>query len=150
MVKTWDQMSWQEKREERFKKWLSPKDIKFSSPAAARKYRERATRMIKAIKMEVPDRIPVHIPGGSIVAYNAGYTLKDMLYDHTRIKPAWLKWIKDYDQDSNDAPMFFCARAYEILDYQVNKWPGHGLPDTATLQNFVEKSTCRPTSTTSL
>jgi uroporphyrinogen-III decarboxylase len=139
MDKTWDQMSWQEKREERFKKWLSPKDIKFSSPAAAKKYKERATRMIKAIKMEIPDRIPLHIPGGSIVAYNAGYTLHDMLYDYSKIKPAWLKWIQDYDQDSNDAPMFFCARAYEILDYKVNKWPGHGLPDTATLQNFVEK-----------
>ncbi len=137
--KEWSEMSWQEKREERFKKWLSPRDVKFSSPAAARKYKERATRMIKAIKMEVPDRVPLHIPGGSIVAYNAGYTLHDVLYDYSKIKPAWLKWIQDYDQDSNDAPMFFSARAYEILDYKVTKWPGHGLPDTATLQNFVEK-----------
>jgi uroporphyrinogen-III decarboxylase len=137
--KQWSEMTWQEKREERFKKWLSPGDIKFSNPAAAKKYQERATRMIKAIKMEIPDRVPVHITGGSMVAYNAGYTLKDMLYDYSKIKPAWLKWLQDYDQDSNDAPMFFSARAYEILDYKVNKWPGHGLPDTATLQNFVEK-----------
>ncbi|OGN97062.1 MAG: hypothetical protein A2Y89_07165 [Chloroflexi bacterium RBG_13_51_18] len=138
-VKNWSEMTWQEKREERFKKWLSPTDVKWSSPKAAKTYKARATRMMKAIKMEVPDRVPVHITGGSIVAYNAGYTLKDVLYDPSKIMPAWSKWLKDYDQDSNDAPMFFSAKVYEILDYKVNKWPGHGLPDSATLQNFVEK-----------
>lgn len=137
--KKWSEMTWQEKREERFKKWLSSGDIKFSSPVAARKYQERATRMIKAIKMEIPDRVPVHIPGGSIIAYNAGYTYKDLLYDYSKIKPAFIKWLQDYDQDSNDPPMVFSGRAYELLDYKVNKWPGHGLPDTASLHNFVEK-----------
>ncbi len=138
-VKNWQEMTWQEKRERRFSKWLSAEGVKFGSPAAKKKYRERATRMIKAIKMEIPDRVPLHITGGSMVAYNAGYTLKDVLYDYSKIKPAWIKWLEDYDQDTNDAPAFFSARAYEILDYKVNMWPGHGLPDTATLHNFVEK-----------
>ena len=139
MAKQWSEMTWQERREERFKKWLSTEGIKFSSPEAAKKYKVRCTRMIKAIKMEIPDRVPVHIAGNSMIAYNAGYTLKDVLYDYSKIKPAWAKWLKDYDQDSNDAPGFFPARVYEILDYKVNKWPGHGLPDNATLQNFVEQ-----------
>jgi hypothetical protein len=137
--KDWSEMTWQERREQRFRKWLDTEGIKFSSPAAKKKYKERATRMIKAIKLEEPDRVPVHITGGSMIAYNAGYTLKDVLYDYTKIKPAWIKWLEDYDQDTNDAPPFFSGRAYEILDYKVNKWPGHGLPDTATLHNFVEK-----------
>ncbi|HTY81265.1 MAG TPA: uroporphyrinogen decarboxylase family protein [Dehalococcoidales bacterium] len=134
-----EEMTWQEKREERFHKWLDAANVKFIGPEAARKYRERATRMIKAIKMEIPDRVPVHITGGSIVAYNAGYTLKDMLYDYSKVKPAYIKWLNDYDQDSNDPPMYFPAKVYEILDYRMNKWPGHGLPDTATLHNFVEQ-----------
>jgi hypothetical protein len=54
-------MSWQEKREERFKKWLAADGISFSRPEAEKKYKERATRMIKAIKMEIPDRVPVHL-----------------------------------------------------------------------------------------
>ena len=139
MEKQWSEMTWQERREQRFKKWLSPTDVKWSNPEAQKKYQARATRMMKAIKMEIPDRVPVHITGGSMVAYNAGYTLKDVLYDYSKIKPAWIKWLQDYDQDSNDTPMFFSGRVYEILDYKVNKWPGHGLPDTASLQNFVEK-----------
>ena len=133
------EMTWQEKREERFKRWLSPPGVKFGSPEAEKKYKARGTRMMKAIKMEIPDRVPVHITGGSMVAYNAGFTLQDLLYDYSKIKPAWIKWLQDYEQDSNDSPMFFSGKVHEILDYKVNKWPGHGLPDTATLQNFVEK-----------
>jgi uroporphyrinogen-III decarboxylase len=142
-VKNWEKMTWQERREQRFSKWLDTEGIKFSSPAAKKKYRERATRMIKAIKMEIPDRVPVHIPGGSIIAYNAGYTYKDLLYDYSKIKPAFIKWLQDYDQDSNDGPSFFSGRAYELLDYKVNKWPGHGLPDSASLHNFVEQEYMR-------
>ena len=126
MEKKWEDMSWEERREERFKKWLNPTGVKFKNPEAEKKYKERATRLMKAIKMEIPDRVPVHIPGGSIVAYNAGYTLVEVLYDHTKIKPAWLKFLNDYDIDSNDGPGFFSGKAYEILDYKVNRWPGHG------------------------
>lgn len=139
MAKQWSEMTWQERREERFKKWLSPTDVKWSSPEAEKKYRLSATRMMKAIKMEIPDRVPVHIAGGSIVAYNAGLTLQDVLYDYSKIKPAWIKFLKDYDQDSADSPMFFSGKVYEILDYKVNKWPGHGLPSSQTMQQFIEK-----------
>jgi hypothetical protein len=137
--KQWSEMTWQEKREERFKKWLSADDINFNSPEAKQKYQERATRMIKAFKMEIPDRVPVHLTSGGIIAYNAGYTLKDVIYDYSKIMPAWRKWLEDYDQDTNDIPGFFSARVYEILDFKTMRWPGHGLPDNARLQNFVEK-----------
>ena len=137
--KQWSEMTWQEKREERFQKWLSANDIEFSSLEAKKKYQERATRMIKAIKMEIPDRVPVHLTSGAIIAYNAGFTLKDVIYDYSKIMPAWTKWLDDYDQDTNDIPGFFPARVYEILDMKTMKWPGGGLPDTASLQNFVEK-----------
>ena len=139
MGKEWSAMTWQEKREERFKKWLSPQDVKFSSPEAAKKYKARATRMMKAIKMEIPDRVPVHIPAGSIVAYNAGMTFKEVLYDYDKIKPAWIKFLQDYDIDSADGPGFFSGKVYAILDYKVNRWPGHGLPSSQSMHQFVEK-----------
>jgi len=139
MEKQWAEMTWQERRETRFARWLDSSGIKFASKKIADKYNIRATRMIKAIKMEEPDRVPLHLAANSFVAYNNGHTLKDVLYDYSLIFPSWKKFIGEFDQDSNDAPGFFCARAYEILDYKVNKWPGHGLPDNATLQNFVEQ-----------
>jgi len=139
MGKEWSAMTWQEKREERFKKWLNPTGVKFSSPETEKKYKDRATRVMKAIKMEIPDRVPVHIPAGSIVAYNAGLTLEEVLYDYTKIKPAWIKFLQDYDVDSADGPGFFSGKVYEILDYKIFKWPGHGLPSNQTMQQFIEK-----------
>lgn len=139
MAKEWSAMTWQERREERFKRWLSPIDVKFNSPEAEKIYRARATRMMKAIRMEIPDRVPVHIPTGSIVAYNAGLTLREVMYDYSKIKPAWIKFLQDYDQDSASSPGFFSGKVYEILDYKIFKWPGHGLPPDQTLHQFVEK-----------
>ena len=139
MEKQWADLSWEEKREERFKKWLNPTGVKFESPEAEKKYQARATRMIKAIKMEIPDRVPVHIPSGSIVAYNAGFTLEEVQYNYEKIKPAWIKFLQDYDQDSASGPGFFSGKVYEILDYKVYKWPGHGLPSNQTMHQFVEK-----------
>jgi uroporphyrinogen-III decarboxylase len=138
MEQQWEDMTWQERREERFKKWLNPTGVKFSSPEAAKKYKERATRLIKAIKMEIPDRVPVHIPPGAMVAYYSGLTLKEVLYDHTKIKSAWIKYLRDFDIDSNEGPGFFSGRANEILGSKASRWPGYGLPETATMNQFVE------------
>jgi hypothetical protein len=137
MKKEWSAMTWQEKREERFKKWLDTSDLKISA-AASKTYKAKATRIMKAVKMEVPDRVPVHIPGGSIVAYNAGLTLYDILNDPEKIIPAWRKFLGDYDIDNADVPGIMSGRVNEALDLRTQKWPGHGLPADASLHNFVE------------
>ncbi len=62
-------MTWQEKREERFRRWLDPAGIEFASPEAAERYRKRVTRFIKAIKLEEPDRRPGVAPAGNTPAY---------------------------------------------------------------------------------
>jgi hypothetical protein len=136
-VKEWSDMTWQEKREQRFAKWLDTSDLRIS-PEAEKKYKAKLTRIIQAIKMEIPDKVPLHIPTGSIVAYNAGLTLKEVLDDYKKIIPAWRKFLKDYDIDSADNPGIMSAKVNEILDLKTQKWPGHGLPDDASLHNFVE------------
>ena len=143
MQKQWADMTWQERREERFKRWLDTGGIKFAGKKMADKYKARATRMIKAVKMEIPDRVPIHL-GGSFMAHNAGHTLKDVLYDYSLIYPAWKKFIEEFDQDCNDAPGLFPARVYEILGNKTIKWPGGGLPDNTMMQNFVEKEYMQP------
>ena len=74
-AKPWAEMTWQEKREERFKQWLAAPGVKFVSAEAEKLHRERVTRFIKAIKMEEPDRVPVMLPVGSYPAYYAGSSL---------------------------------------------------------------------------
>jgi uroporphyrinogen-III decarboxylase len=139
MEKKWTEMSWQEKREERFKRWLSPRGVTFDSPEAEKLYKERVTRFIKAIKLEEPDRVPVMLPVEYLPAIHAGTNLKTVMYDYDEMKRAWLKFLHDFEMDSFIPPsLVFPAKVLEIVGYNVQKWPGHGLPDDAPSHQFIE------------
>lgn len=139
MEKKWEELTWKEKREERFKRWLSP-DVKFKSPQAEKAYKERVTRFIKAIKLEEPDRVPVMLPAAFFPAYYAGGNLKKVMYDYQALKSSWLKFMNDFpDMDSFGAPsLVFPGRVLDMLDFKLMKWPGHGLPDDSPTYQYVE------------
>jgi len=138
-VKKWEELSWQEKREERFKRWLS-QDIKFVTPQAEKMYKERVTRFIKAIKLEEGDRVPVMLPAAFYPAHYSGYTLKDVMYDYDALKKSWLKFMNEFgDMDSFGGPgLLFPGRVVDMIDYKLMKWPGHGLADDCPSYQFVE------------
>jgi uroporphyrinogen-III decarboxylase len=138
-AKAWADMTWQERREERFKRWLSP-DVAFNSKEAERLYKERTTRFIKAIKLETPDRVPVITPVQYYPAAYAGSSMKKVMNDYDELKRAWLKFLHDFnDMDCFFPPdLVFPARVLDMIDYKIQKWPGHGLPDSATSHQYVE------------
>jgi len=134
----WADMTWEERREERFKLWLSP-GVKFASKEAGRLYKERVTRFIKAIKLEEADRVPVLLPSGLFPAGYAGMTLRDVMYDYEKMKQAWLKFIREFDMDSFTGPsLVLPGKVLDMIGHRLHKWPGHGLPDDASLYQFVE------------
>jgi uroporphyrinogen-III decarboxylase len=138
-IANWDKLTWQEKREERFKCWLTP-DVKFVSPDAEKLYKGRTTRFIKAIKLEEPDRVPCALPSGMFPAQYAGYTLREVMYDYEKLRKAYLKFIAEFDMDTYTGPgLIFPGKVLEMTDHRLHKWPGHGLPDDASIYQFVEK-----------
>jgi uroporphyrinogen-III decarboxylase len=138
-AKNWSELSPEQKREERFKRWLSP-NIKFDSPEAEKLYKERTTRFIKAIKLEEPDRVPVLLPSGFFPAYYAGMNLKTVMYDYDKLKEAYLKFINEFEMDSFTSPgLVLPARVLEMTGHKLHRWPGYGLPDNTSLYQFVEQ-----------
>ncbi len=138
-IKNWSDLTWEQKREERFKRWLSP-DIEFVSPEAEKLYKERVTRFIKVIKLEEPDRVPVLLPSGFFPAYYAGYNLNQVMYDYEKLKIAWLKFIDEFEMDSYTFPgLVLPAKVLEMTDHRLHKWPGHGLPDKSSIYQYVEQ-----------
>jgi uroporphyrinogen-III decarboxylase len=136
--KAWKDMTWEEKREERFKKWLNP-GISFESPEAEKRYQERVTRFIKAIKLEEPDRVPVMLPIEHYPAYYAGSNCRKVMYDYEEMRKAWLKFIREFDSDSFNPPsLILPGKVLEMIDYKVQKWPGCGLAEDAPSQQYVE------------
>ena len=78
MAKQWAEMSSDEKQEEMFNRWLSPKDpegndFKFPTPEAEKAFKERITRIKDAIQMKkLPDRVPVLLIPSFAPAYYSG------------------------------------------------------------------------------
>jgi uroporphyrinogen-III decarboxylase len=138
MERKWFLLSPNEKREERFKRWLAPNDVKFNSPEAERLYKERVTRLIDVIKLKEPDRVPVVYNPGHIPARYSGYTVRDVMYDSEKLVKAWGKFIHDFELDVlPGAGLVRCGRILDILGSKMYKWPGNGLPDDCAAQ-YIE------------
>jgi uroporphyrinogen-III decarboxylase len=136
--KTWGELTPEEKREERFQRWLSL-PIKFDNKAAEKAYKERVTRFIKAIKLEKPDRVPVILPAGFFAAYYNGGNLKKVMYDYDELKRAWLKFMQDFEMDTFAGPgLVLPGKVLDIIDYRIEKWPGHGLADDVSSYQYIE------------
>jgi hypothetical protein len=139
-IENWENMTWQEKREERFTRWLNPPNVKFVSPEAEKLYKERVTRFIKAIKLEEPDRVPVMLPMGNSPAYWGGGNLRTLMYDYEKTRKIWIDYMEEFgDMDIFNGPAFVpCGKVSEVVSNSLMKLPGMGLPEDAPMYQFVE------------
>lgn len=138
MEKKWADLTPAERQEERFKQWLSP-DVKFNSSEAEKAYKEKVTRLINAIQLKKPDRVPVILPAGFFPAHYAGKTLQEVIYNYDELRYAWLKFLHDFDADTFSGPGgVLPGKVFESLDYKLYKWPGHGLSSSVPSYQFVE------------
>jgi len=134
----WAELTPQQRRDIRLERWASGAGIKFDSPETEKGYRARATRLAKAARLEIPDRVPCMVPTGWFPAINAGITLKEAMYNPGKMKRAWLKFVDEYDSDTFDGTIFFQAAVNDFLEAKTMKWPGHGLPDNSHSYQYVE------------
>lgn len=135
----WAQLSPAEKKEERFKVWRTSTGVKFSSSAAETKFKQRVERFIAAYQVREGDRVPVSLNIGATPAYLAGSDLHTVMYDYEKAKDIWIKFNQDFDMDTLASPgMVLPGRVYDLLDYKLYSWPGHGLSTSADGIQFIE------------
>jgi hypothetical protein len=128
-----------EKALSRAEQWKCPQGVQFASAAARQAYLQRVQMLLDAFQLRKPERVPIHIglPGFYPFAY-AGLKNRQSMYDHEKLGPVMLKFHADFLPDT----LYPCALygpgpLFDQLDYKLYRWPGHGLPDTATYQ-YVE------------
>ena len=137
--KQWQDLTWEQKREQRFARWLSPPGYTFDSPDAGARYKEKVNRFIQAITLQESDRVPVILPSSNYPAYYSGYTLYDIMHDYDKLYESWIRFLQEFDLDTLAAPaLTFPARVLEKVGNNLQKWPGHGLPADTTMSQFVE------------
>ncbi len=139
MDKNWLDMTPAEKREKRFNGWLNT-PVTFDSLAAEKTYRARISRLADTLLMKKTDRVPVTLPIDTFPALNAGTTFHRVMYDYEELYRAWKKLLVDFsDMDTLSSPgIVYPAKVFDIVDYRLYAWPGHGLPLSANGHQFVE------------
>jgi hypothetical protein len=135
------QLSPADKQEALFQKWISPKDpegndFKFQSPEAEKAYKERATRIKDAIQMKkLPDRVPVVVLPSMWPATYGGLTVQEAMYDYEKCSDAFRKFILEFEPDAHiGSAQFGPGKFFEILDYKLYAWPGHGVAPEYSFQ----------------
>ena len=137
-------MTADERRAWRIERWRNP-DLEFISPEAAHAYRARVDRLISALDLEVPDRVPFNLNAGIWPAVRAGISMHDIMRDPSRAAAAWRDFNLVFQPDSLLSPLFTTppASVLEQLDYRLYSWPGHGAPHDANFQ-YNEKEWMLP------
>lgn len=141
MAREWAELTPEEKREERFNQWLSPEGVTFSSPKAAKAYKEKVTRFASAFQLKEADRIPCILPVSNYPAYYAGTDLRTVMYDYDKLSQAWLKFLHDFEDDLDTyipPGLVPPGKSLEAVDYKLYKWPGHGISGDTTTYQCVE------------
>lgn len=131
----WESLNARQKKEVLVNRWLSPEGAVFAGPEAEKEYKARVTRFLDAINMKEPDRVPVYPVYGFFPAYYCGYTPYDAMYDYNRLFEAWKKCHLETLPDAHGGAVVAPpGKMFEILDYKLYAWPGHGVAREHTYQ----------------
>jgi hypothetical protein len=135
----WGKMTPAQKREWRINQFVNP-DINFVSPEAAKAYKARAQRLVDAYSVQEPDRVPVMLPVGNLPLIMAGVSMHQAMYDVEKGIEACNAFNEKYSEELDyfAFPMAAPGKAFEILDYRLYAWPGHGLSTEAPGYQYVE------------
>jgi hypothetical protein len=72
---------------------------------------------------------------GFFPAFYSGMTPYDVMYDYDKLTRAFKKYVLDFAPDAHGgAATAVPGKMYEILDYKLYVWPGHGLAAEHTYQ----------------
>ena len=89
-------------------------------------FEERVKRVEEAIRLKIPDRVPVMLSLGYFPARYTGITCEDAFYNPAKWKEASIKTVVDFAPDSYMGVGSDSGVALEALDFKQMLWPGHG------------------------
>jgi hypothetical protein len=102
--------------------------------AAEALFKERNQRVMDAVQLRKPDRVPVSIPLSYFPAKFAGVTTYDAFYNYDKWKDAFIKTVKYLDPDRCGITANSSGYIMEVLGNRQTKWPGHGVSINDTHQ----------------
>jgi hypothetical protein len=108
-------------------------------------YQERERRVLDAIALKKPDRVPIMVFFHFFPARYFRITARDAMYDAEKILEASLKVMIEFEPDMDLSPYasLFYGATLDALDSKQLAWPGHGVAPDVSFQ-FVEDERMKP------
>jgi uroporphyrinogen-III decarboxylase len=102
-------------------------------------YQQREKRVLDAMALRVPDRVPILVLFAFFPAKYCGMTVQEVMYDPEKLFEAQWKTMVDFapDMDNNPFGLRLLGPILETLDFKPLKWPGHGVTANRTYQ-YIE------------
>jgi len=102
-------------------------------------FKEREKRVLDAIALKKPDRVPIMPHFSFFPTKYSGFTPEEVMYDPEKLWKAQWKTLTEFEPDMDNSPfgLRFLGPLLETLDFRQLKWPGHGLSPDVSYQ-FVE------------
>jgi uroporphyrinogen-III decarboxylase len=127
----------EDKQRERLAQWRSLDGRTFDSPAIAELYGQRSKRFVDIVDLKQPDRVPMVMMAAGIVAKYGGISFADTFYDAEKTAQATLKYVEEFRPEYMMHGGAAAGRAYDLMGYNIYKWPGGDLPADSSFQ-YVE------------
>jgi len=102
-------------------------------------YKQRQKRVLDAIELRTPDRVPITASFYFFPARYYGCSFKDMMYNPDTLQDVYLRVTREFEPDLAQSPfgVMLPGPLLDLLDYKQMQWPGGMLPADVPFQ-FVE------------
>jgi hypothetical protein len=112
-----------------------PRGVQFVSPEVERAYQARAQMFKDVVQLKKPSRLPIYFHNGFYPVTYGGITPEEAMHDYAKLGAAVKKFNADFLPDSLPSSLYAgSAKLFELLDYKLYRWPGHGVPSTSSYQ----------------
>lgn len=98
---------------------------------------ERTQRLVDAYALRKPDRIPIRLNFGYMLARLGGITYQELDANPEKAQELLEKWSLYFEPDQAIGLGYFISAGSVTLGDRQTKWPGHGLPPNKPMQ-FIE------------
>jgi uroporphyrinogen-III decarboxylase len=123
------------KMESRFAGWQAAEGVEFAAPEVKQAFQDRVQMIKDAVQLKKPTRVPVCPSIGFFPFAYAGVTAQEAMYDYGKLGQALYKYHQDFQPDSlSSAPIYGPGKVFELLDYKLYRWPGHGVSPESPYQ----------------
>ena len=130
----WNELTADQRLNTRLDSWQNV-PIEFASPEVRQAYIDRVQLWRDVIALRKPAHVPIAPWIGLFPLRYSGFTGHDAYYDYDKLGQAWDKFHADFRPDALAMTIAMVpGKVFDILDYKLYDWPGHGVPDDASYQ----------------